>query len=351
MGYIGVTTPAVEDWIRFASDLLGMQLVDATLGVRRFRMDDRRQRFIVNAGPGNGAAFYGWEVAGPADLMAFADHLSNNGIAVTRGSRALADERFVKDLIIFGDPAGNRVELFYGPELATDPFQPGRTMSGFRTGTLGMGHAVFNVTNVDETAAFYRDMLGFKLSDYITAPFRACFFHVNPRHHSLALIESTQNGIHHLMIETCMLDDVGQAYDLAQRQPDRIGTTLGRHVNDHMTSFYSWSPSRFLFELGWGGRSIDSDNWTPHERIEGPSLWGHDRAWLPDDRQQQAYDLRIRMAQAGVRAPLNVMDGNFTRASDACPWWNAAKTMPQAASGSAWTITPPASAARSARDS
>jgi 2,3-dihydroxybiphenyl 1,2-dioxygenase len=327
LGYIGLTSSAVEDWSRFASGLLGMQLVDATSGSRRFRMDDRRQRLIVNAGPESGAAFYGWEVAGPADLTAFADHLCNNGIAVTHGSHALADERCVKDLIIFTDPAGNRVELFYGPELATEPFKPGRTMSGFRTGALGMGHAVFNVTNVDEVAAFYRDMLGFKLSDYITSPFKACFFHINPRHHSLALIEATRNGIHHLMIETCMLDDVGQAYDLAQRQPDCIGTTLGRHVNDHMTSFYSWSPSRFLFELGWGGRSIDPNNWTPHERVEGPSLWGHDRIWLPADKQQQAYELRTRMAQAGVRSPLNVMDGNFTKASDACPWWNAAKTM------------------------
>ena len=38
--------------------------------------------------------------------------------------------------------------------------------------------------------AFYVDVLGFGLSDYITKPFRAYFFHVNARHHSLALIET-----------------------------------------------------------------------------------------------------------------------------------------------------------------
>ena len=85
------------------------------------------------------------------------------------------------------------------------------------------------------------------------------------------------------MFEVCYLDDVGQAYDLALRKPEMIGTTLGRHVNDHVTSFYSWSPSKFLVEYGWGGRTIDTDNWTPHERTEGPSLWGHDRMWLPPE--------------------------------------------------------------------
>ena len=102
-----------------------------------------------------------------------------------------------------------------------------------------------------------------------------------------------------------------------------IGTTLGRHVNDHMTSFYSWSPSKFLFEYGWGGRSIDPDTWTAHERTEGPSLWGHDRAWLSPEGRDEARDLRHKVAEAGGRVPVNVMEGNYTLARDVCPWWNA----------------------------
>jgi len=33
--------------------------------------------------------------------------------------------------------------------------------------------------------------------------------------------------------------------------------------------------------------------------------------------------LRIAAAEAGGRVPLNVMDGNYLRARDVCPWWNA----------------------------
>ena len=233
----------------------------------------------------------------------------------------VADERRVKDLIVFSDPIGNRLEIFHGAEIATDPFQPGRAISGFRTGALGMGHAVLTAERLDEVLPFYQDVLGFKASDYILKPFKAYFFHVNARHHSLAFIDTGKNGIHHLMMETCYLDDVGQAYDLALRRPEMIGTTLGRHVNDEVTSFYSWSPSEFLVEYGWGGRTIEPATWTPHERTEGPSLWGHDRSWLSDEAREEARNMRIKVAEAGGRVPLNVMAGNYKLAADVCPWW------------------------------
>ncbi len=228
-----------------------------------------------------------------------------------------------KDLIVFSDPIGNRLEVFHGAEVASDPFKPGRAISGFRTGVLGMGHAVLTAERLDDVVPFYTEILNFKPTDYILKPFKAYFFHINPRHHSLAFIDTGKNGIHHMMFEVCYLDDVGQAYDIALRQPETIGTTLGRHVNDQVTSFYSWSPSKFLVEYGWGGRSIDTANWTPHERTEGPSLWGHDRMWLTPEGRDEARDLRRRVAEAGGRAPVNVLDGNYLRAADVCPWWNA----------------------------
>ena len=117
-----------------------------------------------------------------------------------------------------------------------------------------MGHAVLHVKNIDDVMPFYRDVLGFRLSDYMLRPFNAYFFHANPRHHSIAFIETGSNATHHLMVELYSLDDVGQCYDLALGEEGRIGVTLGRHINDEVTSFYSNSPSGFMVEYGWGGR-------------------------------------------------------------------------------------------------
>ena len=323
LGYVGIRTRKLEDWQAYAGRFLGMQLTDQTRTTLAFRMDDRKQRVVIEQGETDAPSFYGWEVESAAALDALAAHLDKHDVKFARGARELADERRVKDLIVFSDPVGNRLEVFHGPEIATDPFKPGRAISGFRTGALGMGHAVLTAERLDDVLPFYTDILGFKASDYILKPFAAYFFHINPRHHSLAFIDTGKNGIHHLMFEVCYLDDVGQAYDLLLRQPELIGTTLGRHVNDHVTSFYSWSPSKFLVEYGWGGRTIDTASWTPHERTEGPSLWGHDRMWLPPEGREEARKLRIGVAEAGGREPVNVMDGNYRRAADVCPWWNA----------------------------
>jgi hypothetical protein len=127
-----------------------------------------------------------------------------------------AERRRVAELFVAHDPAGNRLEFFHGAAEGATPFTPGRAISGFRTGPLGLGHVVLTVQSLDAILPFYTDLLGFRLSDYTLRPFKAYFFHLNSRHHSFAAIETGENGFHHLMVELDSLDDVGQAYDLAQ---------------------------------------------------------------------------------------------------------------------------------------
>jgi hypothetical protein len=168
----------------------------------------------------------------------------------------------VKDLIVFNDPAGNRLEIFHGAETTTDPFKPGRNISGFRTGPARHGPCGDAFRAHRRRDGFYQDVLEFKVSDYWLRPFPAYFFHVNPRHHSIAFVESGINMVHHMMVELYSFDDVGQGYDLALGDPERIGVTLGRHSGDYVTSFYTWNPSGFLVEYGWGGQVIDDNSWS-----------------------------------------------------------------------------------------
>jgi catechol 2,3-dioxygenase-like lactoylglutathione lyase family enzyme len=178
--------------------------------------------------------------------------------------------------------------------------------------------------NSDEMVTFYRELLGFRLTDYYSHPFKATFMHLNPRHHSLAFIDTGKNGVHHLMMELYSFDDVGQGYDIAQGE-NRVATTLGRHTSDYITSFYSWTPSGFMVEYGWGARDIDMANWKAYERKEGPSMWGHDRTWLSKEDQEKARSLRMANAAKGYRQPVQVIDGNYNRMPGVCPWWDQVK--------------------------
>jgi 2,3-dihydroxybiphenyl 1,2-dioxygenase len=321
-GYASLRSDKIADWAEYGPKFLGLELVERTRSSLKFRMDDRKQRIVVSAEATADAAF-GWEVADAAALGALAGRLEAAKICVVRLPPADAALRAVREAIRFEDPAGNRLEAFHGAELADTPFAPGRAISGFRTGTLGMGHVVLHVRSVEDLLWFYLDVLGFRLSDYILQPFKAYFFHLNPRHHSLAMIETGRMGIHHIMMELYSLDDVGQAYDLALAEPEtRIGTTLGRHTNDFMTSFYARSPSDFLVEYGWGGRSIDPTAWQPVEMTYGPSLWGHDRTWLPPEQLAQSRAMRAKAAVDGQRQPVQVIDGNYEVGAGSCAWWD-----------------------------
>jgi 2,3-dihydroxybiphenyl 1,2-dioxygenase len=323
LGYLGVGTVKLDEWTLLAKDGLGMQAVDRGAGVHAFRMDDRRQRLVIDSAMPEGTRYFGWEVADAAALDTLAARLERAGVAVKRESGTLADQRFVADLISFADPAGNRLEAFHGAAVADTPFRPGRMISGFRAGPLGMGHVLVTVQDIDASLAFYRDLLGFRISDFTGDPIRAYFLHVNPRHHSIALVEAPVNTLNHLMVELYSFDDVGQGYDLALMDREQIVATLGRHNNDLVTSFYMRTPSDFNVEYGWGGREVDDASWQPQEMESVASFWGHDGLFRNvGGIDPPPADLRSGAREQTLRAPVQVMQGNHELLKGVCPWWD-----------------------------
>jgi 2,3-dihydroxybiphenyl 1,2-dioxygenase len=279
LGYVVVPGQDLDTWSVWAPKVMGLQLSDRSATTRVFRMDDHQYRFAVDQSAQTPT--YGWEAADGRAMDALAARLEAGGVKVTRGSRALAAQRGVSDLLTISDPAGNSVEIFHGPARASTPFQPARRMNGFRTGALGMGHvAIFMPPALYEnTSRFYRDLLGFRVSDFATVAGKrtAEFMHVNPREHSLvigAIGDKVQ--LNHLMMEMQFMDDVGQSYDIVTKDHyNDITISLGRHRNDLMTSFYVRTPSDFSMECGWGGLSIDPKRWQAGELPNTGELWGH----------------------------------------------------------------------------
>jgi 2,3-dihydroxybiphenyl 1,2-dioxygenase len=326
-GYLSVGSARIDDWTGFATSQLGMQMVDRGGKLRAFRMDDRKQRLIVDGTLADDAKVFGWEVADAAALDALAARLEQAGTAVRRETAAAADQRCVSGLISFADPAGNRLEAFYGAQVADQPFQPGRDIAGFRTGPLGMGHVLMMVPEVEPVLAFYMNVLGFRVSDFIRQPVTAYFLHVNRRHHSLAIVQGPGCMMHHLMMEMYSMDDVGQGYDMAQSGRG-VAVKLGRHYNDRITSFYMRSPSSFLVEYGWGGMEVDDATWRPEEMTSVGSFWGHQGLFESigdDDAPQHDAPPPPMPPLAMRRAPLEVMAGNYHPMAGVCPWWDAAK--------------------------
>lgn len=304
LGYILVSTPKVDEWRTFARDTLGLQ-ADETGQPEylRLRMDEKSQRLLVRRADAPATLTMGFEVENAGAMAQVAQSLAQAGYAISSGAAAEIEQRCVSDMFHFVDPDGNRVEVAYGLQNASTDFVPSRPTGGFRTGELGMGHVALKAGRFREMCSLYRDVLNFGLSDYARDPFPVEFFHVNARHHTVGIADTgTGPGIYHVMLEYNEWDDVGRALDIALENPDSISVTLGRHSNDHVTSFYVACPDGWLIEMGWGARLIGPD-WQVEE-LQGLSLWGHDRKWLPPEPRERARQQRIRLAALGVRAPM-----------------------------------------------
>jgi extradiol dioxygenase len=281
LAYIGFTSPSAEEWRHFGPNILGAQLAPSSTTTSddevRLRIDERAYRVSVAPGPANDVAHLGWDVHDAAGLTHSSAAVAAAGIEVHQGDADLLADRGVEALAWFLDPFGFRHELTYGAPTASEPFAPGRPISGFVTGAGGLGHVVLFVADLDAANAFYTHVLGFRRSDEVEmGPLFLRFLHCNPRHHTVALAAIPgMRGIHHLMLEVASVDDVGTGYDLCVSQDLPLAMTFGKHTNDLMTSFYVRTPSGFEIEYGYGGVLVDDTTWVVPEPYRAISIWGH----------------------------------------------------------------------------
>lgn len=282
LGYIGIEASDLAAWERFGVDLLGMQLASRSGDQLTLRMDQKAHRWIIVAGSADDLAFTGYGCATDADLEAIVAKLRAAGTAVAEGDAELAAQRRVRRVAVTADPLGNRVELYVGLADGDTPFASSQLVSKFVTGVGGAGHQVLMERGMDrQMLVDWYGMLGFRMTDIIDQEMApgivasVAFLHCNGRHHTLALANMPfPKRMHHFMIETAEIGDVGLAYDRCMDAKQLFEMTLGMHPNDRMFSFYVRTPSGFNVEFGWGGLVIDEATWQV-QHLDRLSTWGH----------------------------------------------------------------------------
>lgn len=278
LGYVGIAARDPAAWQSFGPEILGMPLADPLPdGTVRLRMDDRHHRIAINRGDRDRLMYLGWEMVDEAALEDGVEELQRQAISVRWGTDDEAAARAVRRFAWFHDHVGLRHELCYGPVTSPRSFAPTRPSAGFVTGDQGIGHVALAVPDLRAAKQFYRDALGFRLTDEIDIYASMVFLHCNSRHHSLAIGEiAGKRGLLHLMVQLAELDDVGIAYDLCLSRKVPLYRTLGRHTNDRMVSFYLRTPAGFDIEYGWGAVTV-SDEAHSATVMKASSIWGHHR--------------------------------------------------------------------------
>jgi 2,3-dihydroxybiphenyl 1,2-dioxygenase len=284
LGYLGIGTPDPGEWGPFADQVLGGTLDEGTAGgPARLILGGHQPAVFLEHAPEVDVRYLGWEVQDAAAFDAAVHRLNGLGIEVGAGSPDLLKQRSVDGIFAFDDPFAYRHEVYYGPH---------RHLTRRRSGEMEfpeLGHAFLLVPDPQEAERFYCAALGLSVSDHISftmgatpfepgpVPVDVSFLFASRRHHVLAVAglpeDLPSRGLAHLMIEAESLDDVGRAYD-ACLDRDLLVTTIGRHTNDEVISFYLSAPDGVVIEYGWGGKLL-TDGVRSIPRYDAPSLWGH----------------------------------------------------------------------------
>ena len=289
LGYVKVQATDMPRWRQFAFDVLGFAKGSGPdENALYLRMDERAARIIVVPGDTDKIVTVGWEVRDHAALERVKAALDAAGVPFKELSLDEADARRVEEVIAFDDPAGTSTEVFHGAVLDHSPVV---TPFGARfvTGEQGLGHVVLPALDVPGLFQFYTEVLGFVSRGAFRVPtppefgpVRVRFLGINQRHHSLAICPAMtirDPGLIHLMVEVDSLDTVGQALDRVNKDGFQLSSTLGRHTNDKMVSFYVRAPGDWDIEFGTDGMRVDETYYTAEE-ITADSYWGHE--WVSD---------------------------------------------------------------------
>jgi 2,3-dihydroxybiphenyl 1,2-dioxygenase len=284
LGYLRVRATDLDAWRAFAFDDIGFaQGSGPEAGALYLRMDERPGRIVIVPGDEDRVEAVGWEVRDHLALRRVQAAVEAAGVAAKPLSSAECDERRVEEAFAFEAPGGTPTEVFFGPALDHSPVGT-RHGSRFVTGDLGLGHVVVPVGDLDGAYRFYAETLGFLPRGAFRlpappefGPVRLRFMGINARHHSLAIMPSPElrsPALVHIMVECETLDEVGQALDRVTASGHHISSTLGRHTNDKMVSFYVRTPGGWDLEVGWAGIRVDETSYTAEE-ITADSYWGH----------------------------------------------------------------------------
>ncbi|MFI8461828.1 VOC family protein [Kitasatospora sp. NPDC085464] len=283
IAYVRSGVEDLEGAVRFAGDIVGLEVVDSDEpGVAHLRADPRGHCLTFVQGR-SGVIASGFTVAGRDALAAAESDLEKQGLRVERGDPAGARSRGVSEYIAFDDPFGNRIELAAAQYRSAEPLRHTRD-----AGITEFGHLCLDAPDVHEAHRFWSTTFNARVSDWVGD--RACLMRIDPVHHKLAVFRGEQAGLCHINFQVDSLDALMRNWHYLTDRGVEIVMGPGRHPTSGSVFLYFRGPENLTYEYAVGGRLIEADTaWIP--RVFDPELPSSLDTWrgrvAPTTRQRQ----------------------------------------------------------------
>jgi 2,3-dihydroxy-p-cumate/2,3-dihydroxybenzoate 3,4-dioxygenase len=256
LAYVRSGTEDLATQVRFARDIVGLEVVAIEDGTAYLRADERHHcvAFVEGA---QGALSHGFTLADPGALEAAESELEAAGIKVSRGDDAEARQRRVRHFISFDDPGGNTIDLAVGQiKLESRPVRFGRA-----AGITEFGHIGVEAPDVMEMQRFWSRHFNMKVSDWIGDT--ACLMRFDPVHHKFAVFRD-DTGLAHINFQVASIDDIMRSWHFLEDNGVEIEMGPGRHPQSTAVFLYFKGPEGITWEYSSGVRLIPDDmDWQP----------------------------------------------------------------------------------------
>jgi catechol 2,3-dioxygenase-like lactoylglutathione lyase family enzyme len=228
--------------------------------------DSDQLTMVLERAADNHLGTIAFELAPNSELGELQRSLSNLGIRSEVRSDSLPG---VPKTLTFNDPDGHRIELFSEWQFCK-PIEPIRGLAVNK-----LGHVALRAPDPQASAQFFRDVLGFRVSDRIEENF--VFMRCGFEHHSMNFARGVDGRLHHLAFELRDASHMHQACDLLGRRGIPILWGPVRHGPGHNVAVYHRNPDGYLIELFY-----DMDLMVDEELgYFEPRPWHHDRPQRP----------------------------------------------------------------------
>jgi catechol 2,3-dioxygenase-like lactoylglutathione lyase family enzyme len=264
LSHIGLKSQDVERQAAFYAQMVGLGETERdSVGRVYLRCNANHHSVVLIPSSESGIDHVALDVGGPAELDAAANALSKAGISyetVRSGEPGQAVSLRLRD------PNGYVIELIstmtqvnpnYGPRAV----QPRK-----------LGHVTLQVADCKQAVDFYREVLGFRVSDWVDDIF--VWMRCNPDHHSFAFARADTIKMHHVAFEIKDLSYLARQADHLMQNGYVLLYGPGRHGPGQNHFSYFRDPEGNLIEFACDLQQIwDDVNYVP-------KVWNSQERWV-----------------------------------------------------------------------
>jgi len=278
LGYVEFRVNDIAQAVRHYTQVVGLKETgrqDGKVYLKAWDEQEHHQLVLVED-PVPGLNHLAFRVEDPEDLVTFEDRLERTDYRVQRIS---AGEHYAMgEAIRFTAPSEQRIELYYDMQIVGNGL-PLTNPGPFPDDLVGvhpprLDHALLTTPDTAASLHFWRDVLGFRLTEQVVAPDGtpiAVWLERSHSPHDLALIPGNPGGLHHFAFWLDSWDELGRAADVLARGGTKLDIGPTRHGISRGHTLYFFDPCGVRNEVFTGGYWADP-------RME-PITWTADQLW------------------------------------------------------------------------